>query len=155
MPSPCFFISLMFISKTPNFVFCFVCIVETRFCHWYPYWTNGNCMSWSWILFNRAEYCLWHFLDRFTQLPLHCQHFWRRRWACSKIKGGEPSQRSPAKALLPRFVVIEWRWPLDFYDKVDFSWMGNRYQVIKTSTNVDVTCESTCSAFNSLVRILF
>jgi hypothetical protein len=26
---------------------------------------------------------------------------------------------------------------LDFYDKVDFSWMGNRYQVIKTSINVD------------------
>jgi hypothetical protein len=37
---------------------------------------------------------------------------------------------------------------LDFYDKVDFSWMGNRYEVIKTSTNVDAceTCESTCSA---------
>jgi len=75
-----------------------------------------------------VEYCL-------IELNIVCDIFLTGSLSCLCIanifeEGGELAPRSrevsflsdpPAKALLPRFVVIEWRWPLDFYDKVDFS----------------------------------
>ena len=125
--SQCHLIFSLYISnaccKNPKFAFFFVCTVESRSCHW-SYRTDGNWMSRIWIFFvtfswqvHSAAFALPTFLKREVSL-LQDQGRW------------ELTQRSPAKALLPRFVVIEWLWALDFYDELDFSWTGgNRYEV--------------------------